>query len=154
MKPTKTKQQQIEELQSEIALLQNQLDQISKIPDKWEPPGGSFYINRWGEINATNSEGISRDFGAEFTTIKAADSAIKYKRFHNWMLCLAAYLNPNGKVGGEWGVYMAHSNSDISFRASQIDPAIYKNHPEGLFATEKIAKQAAEIMNRDGWKVK
>ncbi len=154
MKTTKTKQQQIEKLQSKIALLQEQLETISKTPDKWEPPGCSFYITSLGHVKMSVTDDVCRAFGVEFPTQKVAESAIKYMRFNNWMLCLAAYLNPNGKIGGRWGVYMAHSDSDIRFLVSPIDPAIYKNHPEGLFATEKIAKQAAEIMNRDGWAVR
>lgn len=112
-----------QQLQKEIEALQKQLEEKQKalaaMPEKWEPKGGDYWVNSWGQI--CFAEGISskenRDFGAEHATREQAEKAAKAMRAHNRLLAYVSEVvpeyNPNWKDGLEEKAYVAKSNADF-----------------------------------------
>ena len=70
-----------QQLQQEIAELQKQLEEKQKalaaMPDKWEPKGGGFWIDSYGELIKCDSNDKSRLFGMEYITREQAEKAAK-----------------------------------------------------------------------------
>lgn len=117
-----------QQLQQEIADLQKQLEEkqkaLSAIPDKWEPEGGGFCIDSYGEVIKYYSEDRSRLFGNECATREQAEKAAKAMRAHNRLLAYVAefapdyqpdwsdeseekaYVAKSGRDGGRWNCFV------------------------------------------------
>ena len=147
-----TKQDEIAALRAQLADFSAKLDALQAQSDKaekWEPKGGEWYVHLEGTVTKCESFPDARAFGVEHPTEEAAKSALPYMRFHNRLLCLAAELNPSGKVGGKW--FVGPSLSDGGFTWNESGAAGF--NCLAVFETQAVAKRAADILNRDGWKI-
>ena len=145
-----TKPDDIAALRAQLADLSAKLDALQAQPakaEKWDPKGGDWYVNHGGCVYRTPSDEPLRLFGIQHETQISAESAVPYMRFHNRLLCLAAELNPSGKVGGTHGVCYGGSE------AWGTITALGAGDPDSLFENRRIAEKACETMNRDGWKI-
>jgi hypothetical protein len=132
------------------------LEERAKTPVPWEPKGGDYIIRALDEVCATftppprfreanaEREKIATRNGLRFPTREAAESALPYLAFFQRLVALAIELNPSGKAGGPYRVYLARR---------VWNTGILDRDPWDLFETVEAAHKAAEIMNRDGWKV-
>lgn len=150
-------QNQIEEAKRLLSDAQAQLDALQKAaaveaPKPWEPKGGEYYLHPDGTVqDCPISHPSFVRAGAEYPTKEAAESAAPYVTFFKRLCCLAAELNPSGKVGGRFYVIQGRYGKGEPWEARKWigDPRdIYC-----VFETLGAAKKAAEIMRRDGWKV-
>lgn len=147
-------QNQIEDAKRLLSDAQAQLDALQKaaVPQPWKPQGGRFYLLRNGEVGEGWFSRIEDQLdGAEYPTREAAESAAPYVTFFKRLCCLAAELNPSGKVGGQWYIMQDECGRGESWQAFEWKGALRNVHC--VFQTQEAAKQAAETMRRDGWKV-
>ena len=89
-----------QQLQQEIAELQKQLEEkqktLSAMPDKWEPKGGEWFIDLFGEASTTSM--MARElssFGVSYATREQAEKAAKAMRAHNRLLAYVAEFAPD-----------------------------------------------------------
>ena len=89
-----------QQLQQEIAELQKQLEEkqkaLSAMPDKWEPKGGEWFIDLFGEASTTSM--LAREasgFGLAYATREQAEKAAKAMRAHNRLLAYVAEFAPD-----------------------------------------------------------
>lgn len=140
-----------QEIEQTIANVEQQLASLkaellkSSAHEKWNP-GGEWIITAEGTVfdRYTDNERV-RDFCSYFPTKDAAESALASRRLFNRMQCLAAELNPSGKVGGKYHL--------LWICEKQLWYADYWEYhwcSECLFETCDAAQSAAEIFNRDG----
>lgn len=137
----------LEAATARLKTLEEQARQPAVVP-KWEPKGGSFFVNAesnvLGPVAASDSDKL-RSYGRDYPTREAAESVAPYFLFYQRLCALAQELNPSGKVGGRYYVFMHRGKwSSASTGAQMVD---------SLFETEGAVDKAAEIMNRDGWKL-
>jgi hypothetical protein len=140
----------IDELESNIAVLKKEMAELQEVekPEKWNPKGGHFTLYSDGSIiPSTRSTYSDRMSGLEFSTHKAAESAHDVRIFFQRMQCLAAELNPSGKVGGNFEVYWY--KPDNGWSASHYSNSFDMGY---MFETKEAARKACEILNRDGVK--
>lgn len=138
---------QLEEATVKLRELEAKQKQEASKP--WEPPGGGFYITSINDIGLGETANSYRLVGSEYPTEEAAKSALPYIVFFKRLCCLAQSLNPSGKVGGNFYVTRFHERStgwagNERFNTKDVTC---------VFETEEAAKKAAEIMNRDQWKL-
>ena len=88
-----------QQLQQEIADLQKQLEEkqkaLSAMPEKWEPKGGEWFIDLFGEASTTSM--MARElsvFGVSYPTREQAEKAAKAMRAHNRLLAYVAEFAP------------------------------------------------------------
>lgn len=148
-------------IQSDIAAARAKLDAVSaelraleerakqEATKPWEPKGGMHYLSSNGRVctSGVRSEVTWRKAGTEYPTREAAESALPYVTFFKRLCCLAQELNPSGKVGGRYWL--------SPYRGVWEAAHWQNNHRDAtcVFETEEAAKRAAEILNRDAWKV-
>jgi hypothetical protein len=144
----------IDELESNIAVLKKEMAALQEVekPEKWEPKGGPFTLYSDGSIiPSTGSTYSERILGLEFLTREAAESARDARIFFQRLQCLAAELNPSGKVGGDWGIrYDSQHGDDLPWYSFAIRSRI--ETLDAMFETIDAAENATEIFNRDGVK--
>ena len=94
-----------QQLQQEIADLQKQLEEkqkaLSAMPDKWEPKGGEWFVDLFGEASTTSM--MARElsaFGVSCATREQAEKAAKAMRAHNRLLAYVAEFAP--EFYGDW----------------------------------------------------
>ena len=140
----------LEAAQANLAAVQKRLEDMSK-PKKWEPKGGDWYVDYEGYPSYAPHTETERIVGSEYPTYEGAASAAPFITFYKRLCCLAQELNPSGKVGGNYGVF---NPCDSPLEPCEWRVASgWKNDPLGLFETMLAAKQAAFILNRDGWEL-
>lgn len=139
----------IDELESNIAVLKKEMAALQEVekPAKWEPKGGNYYIC----IHADGSTGTIYHvgnrlglLGLSFPTREAAESARDARIFFQRLQCLAAELNPSGKVGGRHEIYWSALYNHWQYG--------YYHCPSTagcMFETSQAAEKACEILNRD-----
>lgn len=147
-------QNQIEEAKRLLSDAQAQLDALQRsaaveAPKSWEPKGGDWFINNAGDVFPGILTEPARRAGTEYPTREAADSAAPYVTFFKRLCCLAAELNPSGKVGGRYRIVTDDEGSTWRRNAA----GVINRDPWDLFETSDAAERAAEIATRDGWKV-
>lgn len=134
----------LDQVSAELRALEARAAEEARGP--WEPKGGPYYHTVVGAVSAGPGDDASRIAGSEYPTRGAAASALPYITFFKRLCCLAAELNPSGKVGGL---------SRVDFRGdawtANTLPDVSRD-PWDLFETKDAALKACEIMNRDGWK--
>lgn len=138
----------LDQVSAELRALEARAAEEARRP--WEPKGGRFYLCSWSDTveEATSDEG-SRKNGCEYPTREAAESAFPYVTFFRRLCCLAAELNPSGKVGGPARV----DCRDSAWTAHRLVGSLTGSRdPWDLFETHDAALKACEILNRDGWK--
>lgn len=119
-----------QQLQQEIADLQKQLEEKQKalaaMPYKWEPKGGEWFIDLFGEASTTSM--MARElsaFGVSYATREQAEKAAKAMRAHNRLLAYVAEFAPDyqpdwsdeseekacvaksGRDGGRWNCFVS-----------------------------------------------
>lgn len=134
---------QINEARARLANAEAEFAKMEAKPEKWEPNGGEYYLDCWGRIAESKTSTASRIAGSEYPTREAAESALPYVTFYKRLCCLAQELNPSGKVGGKFATF-----SDRHWHSIEVYNCI-----DAVFETEEAADRAAEIMNRDNWKL-
>jgi len=141
------------EMGNQIASLEASINAKPITP--WEPKGGEFFHrSQTGTVEKSDSDEGSRKNGCEYPTRKAAESALPYVTFFKRLCCLAAELNPSGKVGGNFYVFPPR-HGDVSWKPYDWDVEGHNDRRDitCVFETHDAALKACEIMNRDGWKV-
>lgn len=140
----------IDELLNAASALTHDFSELKKSQpkhEKWEPKGGEFSLNQFGRIWDLGHDSEAACAGVEFATKEAAESARASRIFFQRLQCLAAELNPSGKVGGSYEVYFnADPNNwavSVWFGACAVGC---------MFETHEAAKKAAEVLTRDGVK--
>lgn len=153
---------ELEALKARVAVLEKELADgkaktCAAAPAKWKPA----YHNRFSyAFNTRSGESKvvmerwhserAREAGLYFKSKRASDSAADYRIFFSRLLNLAAELNPSGLVGGRYRV----SSKLGGGWYHAISPILVDGRDFwDIFETEEAAKKAAEILNRDGWKV-
>lgn len=138
----------LEAAQANLAAAQKRLEDMSK-PKKWEPKGGNYCVNLFGQVQHYILDNMSEPLiaGSLYPTLEGARSAALFITFYKRLCCLAQELNPSGKVGGDYGVYRSPRNGE-----GWVYSRWWTNDSLGLFETPCAAEDACEIMNRDGWK--
>jgi hypothetical protein len=138
---------QIQQRRAELIVELAELNDIKPEQAPWEPQGGplTIFLNEERPI-ATDSCQDYAQVGLEYKTIEAAQKALALGRFYMRLVALAAELNPSGVAGGKWHVVFAN---DISRWEYGLSVNCY--HGFNLFQTYDAAKEAADILNRDGW---
>jgi len=141
--------ERIATLEAELAALKAELIKPAEVKP-WEPKGGKWALFTGGRVYGPNeSDARHRLAGSEYPTREAAESALPYVTFFKRLACLAAELNPSGRVGGEWRVF---TSSPLGKWVANSSPVQHRDIAD-IFETREVALRAAEIMNRDGWKV-
>lgn len=143
----------IDELESNIAVLKKEMAALQEVekPEKWEPNGGKFCLGSDGYIREICETAPHREAGALFPTREAAESARDARIFFQRLQCLAAELNPSGKVGGAWGIrYDSQHRDDRPWYAFTMGSRIATL--DAMFETIEASEKAAKILNRDGVK--
>lgn len=147
-------------LEKELAGLKAQQSKPSDVacaaPVKWEPYNGVGFIykNYLRKTLLINPLSCTQDAnhaaaGSVFKTREACDSAAPYRTFYSRLLNLAAELNPSGLVGGEFFVVPDEDAKWSAYRVARPE----ERGITTVFETYAAATQAADILNRDGWKV-
>lgn len=136
----------LDQVSAELRALEARAAEEARRP--WEPKGGQFYLftpHKDGpQVGSGASDDAARLHGREYPTREAAEAAFPYVSFFARLCCLAAELNPSGKVGGDHFVCYAHGSWGAYRNVGQSIAAI--------FETRAVALKACEILNRDGWK--
>lgn len=139
----------LDQVSAELRALEARAAEEARSP--WEPKGGRFYLftpcEEGPQVGDGTSDDAARLHGREYPTREAAESAFPYVSFFARLCCLAAELNPSGKVGGCYRLFYYLSDGwqkSVELSASDRDPW-------DLFETEDAALKACEIMNRDKW---
>lgn len=140
--------ERIAKLEAELAAIKAELIKSAEVKP-WEPKGGEWSIFATGQVGGPMpSEDSGRLAGSEYPTQEAAESALPYVTFFKRLCCLAAELNPSGRVGGPWKVFLAEDNRwEVSPRPYSVPD------PWDVFETREAALRAACILNRDDRKV-
>jgi hypothetical protein len=146
-------QKQINDLEADLAVAHKRLEELRALtapaPEKpWEPKGGKYYLHPSGVVHVAPSRRIDCLAGSEYPTREAAESAAPYVTFFKRLCCLAAELNPSGKVGGIYGLRSSVLGNWTSHINYGEDRSVLC-----LFETRDAVEKAAQIMLRDGWKV-
>lgn len=115
--------------------------------DKWRPPHegwavGATYIADPQSIEANDSD--ARSNAILWPTREAALAQLARDIFFRRLCALAADLQ-GGKVGGGYSVGFIESEGWHIARG--------EGHSDEVFVSKATATRAAEIMNRDGWKM-
>jgi hypothetical protein len=131
------------ETQSQIKNLKLKISKTEK--PKWEPEGGYFWISSGGKIGSSGSTDLCRLFGAEFETVEAAEKACEVYRFYHNLYKLAEELNPSGKVGGRYKIFI----KDGLWTPYES----FMDTIDALFETKLSAQAACNIMNQNGWEL-
>jgi hypothetical protein len=139
----------IDELESNIAVLKKEMAALQEVekPAKWELKGGKFCLGSDGYIREICETAPHREAGALFPSREVAESARDARIFFQRLQCLAAELNPSGKVGGKYEIYWSALNNRWKYG--------YYHCPSTagcMFETSQAAEKACEILNRDGVK--
>jgi hypothetical protein len=146
----------IDELESNIAVLKKEMAVLQEVekPEKWEPKGGNYYICIYADgstgtiYHVGNRLGL---LGLSFPTREAAESARDARIFFQRLQCLAAELNPSGRVGGDWFIrYDSQHKDNLPWYSFSMGSKL--STCDAMFETQEAAKKAAEILNRDGVK--
>lgn len=149
-------QNQIEEAKRLLSDARAQLDALQRsaaveASKPWEPKGGEYCLHPNGTVRdcpITHPSFVRA--GAEYPTREAAESAAPYVTFFKRLCCLAAELDPSGKVGGHW--YLTHPGTPgEEWEAIEWEGRFRNLHC--VFQTKRAAEQAAKILSTDGWKV-
>lgn len=132
--------------QERLAKLEAQAkEEAAKAAAPWEPKGGDWYLRHDGSVFRGILLPEEIQAGTCYPTREAAESALPYVTFFKRLCCLAAELNPSGKVGGAFGLLAGPNGWGIEHFNSR--------HIHYLFETDEAAQEAAIILTRDGWKV-
>lgn len=134
-----------QQLQQEIAELQKQLEEkqkaLSAMPEKWEPKGGEWLVDLFGEASTTSM--MARElsvFGVSYATREQAEKAAKAMRAHNRLLTYVAefapdyqpdwsdeneekaYLSKLHRNGGGWVVFVhaAYQSAGIVYMPASV----------------------------------
>jgi hypothetical protein len=134
--------------QERLAKIEAKAKERTVAAKQWEPQGGRFFLGHSGEVVAGETIEPDRLAGTEYPTRETAESALPYVTFFKRLCCLAAELNPSGKVGGIHYVFTSTHGRWITNDTGGTTRDFWC-----LFETEEAAQKAADIMNRDGWKV-
>lgn len=139
-----------QKLQQEIAELQKQLEEKQKalaaMPDKWEPKGGDWFVDLFGEASTTSM--MARElssFGVSYATREQAEKAAKAMRAHNRLLAYVAEFAPDYEYdcgGMNWTVWQCAEslNWDINWYSTiKVVGCVYM--------PEHIAKELASKLN-------
>jgi hypothetical protein len=141
--------QKIKQLEDQIAELKKQAEELARKP--WEPEGGEFYLPVYGTVRQGEPDEECRIAGSEYPTREAAESALPKVTFFKRLCCLAAELNPSGKVGGrffvcqDWSCHIPCDEWEVR-EWSGKNPDI-----TCVFETLNAARNAAELMTREKW---
>lgn len=145
---------ELSKARAELAAVQERLAKLEAEQNKqavatkpWEPKGGEYFLTSGGKVGLGCNMEDYRLAGAYYPTREAAESALPYVTFFKRLCCLAAELNPSGKVGG---VYRVLTVGNYMWEASDI---VDSRDPIDLFETKEVAQKAADILNRDSWAV-
>lgn len=131
--------------QDAVKELQEKLEEAKKEAQQpWEPKGGDWPVRSDGTI-VFNSNTYSPDHGCEFKTKGSAKHTAPWFRFYHRLCQLAIDLNSSGKVGGDFGVYFTGRWGYQKY--------IPCSNITCVFETQEAAKQAADILNRDEWRL-
>lgn len=143
-----------QQLQQEIEALQKQLEEKQKalaaMPEKWEPKGGDYWVNSWGQICFAG--GISgkekRDFGAEHATRQQAEKAAKAMRAHNRLLAYVAEFAPDWEP--DW-LDEYQLKAEVVFSASSgewyVECSVNCFNPSAVYMPEYVAEELAAKLN-------
>lgn len=156
-------QDELSKARAELASAQERLAKLdaqakedaAKAAKPWEPNGGDYILTGMGGVSCPHTTNISereheltRRNGGCYPTQEAAQSALPYVTFFKRLCCLAAELNPSGKVGGD---YYIHCADNGVWKAQETFHGRW-----GVlivFETEEAAQKAADILNKDSWAV-
>ena len=136
-----------QQLQQEIAELQKRLEEkqkaLSAMPEKWEPKGGEWLIDLFGEASTTSM--MARElsaFGVSYATREQAEKAAKAMRAHNRLLAYVA----------EFAQY--HSGVENSYVAKRDDSTGWdhimnatRSKAVTVYMSHSMAKELAEKLN-------
>ena len=127
----------LEELKATAAKLQQQIEALEK-PKQWEPRGGYHSVTGHGRISSVVSTNLSRVFGVERQSWKAAEKARATMRTHNRLL---AYVD---EFGGDWV-------ADWNFKAQNKCFIVYDgfNHGWVLADTYRAHSLGAVYMSQE-----
>jgi hypothetical protein len=96
-----------------------------------------------GGVASSESTGPYRFFGVEFETLEATEKACEVYRFYHNLYKLAEELNPSGKVGGRYKIFI----KDGLWTPYES----FMDTIDALFETKLSAQAACNIMNQNGW---
>jgi hypothetical protein len=86
----------------------------SQSPVKWEPKGGSYFIDLSGNVYRSTSTHQSRSFGAERETEEQAERAAEWMRKFNRLMC---WFEENAP-GHDIDILLASADVSITFSAT------------------------------------
>jgi len=142
-------QQEKDKQETELLRQLEQLRATPVTPKPWEPKGGP-----WTALLGENQVEFFPPMqkfspaGLEYYTKQAAQKALALGRFYMRLVALASELNPSGVAGGKYYVTFINGEAWEVGMNSYLDRDGYD-----IFETREAAQTAANIMNRDGWKL-
>jgi hypothetical protein len=130
-------------------------DVLAPVVEKWIPKTGSYHVGASNQgfrarVSAGSPPSMQTNYashGLSYPNREAAEEAAKRLAFWARLMALACELN-GGSIGGPAAVmFHGRTNLWIEFPVRSENLAA----TGGLFKDLQTAKEAAEIMNRDGW---
>lgn len=141
-----------QQLQQEIAELQKQLEEkqkaLSAMPEKWEPKGGEWLVDLFGEACTTSM--MAREisaFGASYTTREQAEKASKAMRAHNRLLAYVAEFAPDWELGCDKGVERYYVYFDLARMEYAHWYDVYTKNMGTVYMPENVAIELASKLN-------
>lgn len=147
MNNTEELERLLQKAETEAKRLREELEAAKRKPAKWNPKIGNYYIYGGGSVQTGSPLEHWAVAGSEYPTLEAADAANRRIVFFRRLCAPATELNPSGKVTGTLGHCVTLGTTWDNWRPSHLPMGFI----DCVFETELAAKQAAEIMNRDGW---
>lgn len=149
-------EKQRKEALKELEELQARADALEKMLKEkpWEPSGGGFYVDGWGEVVDDISDNLTRLFGNEYETKEEAEKAYYQMKYQNWIRKLALELNKGWEPDWcddheKYFVFFDHNESSKMWRIY-----MWKRHnsPEtAYFKDRETAEKAIEIIKTWDW---
>lgn len=152
MNNTEELERLLQKAETEAKRLREELEAAKWKPAKWHPCANEgHYITNDGEVGGLKQWALP-DFlkaGSYYPTREAADAANRRIVFFRRLCALATELNPSGKVTSTHGYCVSPDTTWDKWTPRHLPMGFI----DCVFETELAAKQAAEIMNRDGWTI-
>lgn len=114
--------EQLEALKKQVIELQEKLNKLTWNQDKWEPKGGDWFINIYGNAENYQSEEKTKSFGTERETKELAEkAAIEMRKFNR----LLAY---HDEFCPDFEFIVSHENYYIYFNEDDKKWGTYRDY--------------------------
>jgi len=116
-------------------------------PQQWEPKGGRFYVNGWGDVGEGIESSMRRRFGLEYPTQALAARAADLMRVHHRLVAYALEHWPDYEVP-ETGLPAYFPEYDVQFEEWDASCDVAYRNPWIPYGPREKVEELVDKLNR------